>query len=170
MPLNENRQRFVAAYLGEARRNATEAARIAGYKKPGQQGHALLKVLEIQQAIEAEREDVKQHSRLTMQRRLEILDDLTQRHLRLIEARAEGTKSDNIEGGDTGLLVRSQKSVNNQTVTEYSADTAVVKELRELLKQTAIELGEWTEKRENSGQMGVIVEVVYEDDNASDDE
>lgn len=30
---------FIAAYLGEAKGNATEAARIAGYKKPKEQGY-----------------------------------------------------------------------------------------------------------------------------------
>jgi len=38
---------FVSAYLGDAHGNATEAARMAGYKNPGQQGHALLKKHEI---------------------------------------------------------------------------------------------------------------------------
>ena len=45
--LTTRQELFVAAYLGEAKGNATEAARIAGYKKPGQYGHDLLKNPEI---------------------------------------------------------------------------------------------------------------------------
>ncbi len=36
--LTEKQRRFVEAYVGEARGNATEAARLAGYKKPHPQG------------------------------------------------------------------------------------------------------------------------------------
>lgn len=45
--LTTKQEAFVAAYLGAAHGNATEAARMAGYKNPGQQGHALLKKHEI---------------------------------------------------------------------------------------------------------------------------
>ena len=46
-PLNPQQEAFVAAYLGEAHGNASEAARIAGYKKPGQYGHQLLKNIQV---------------------------------------------------------------------------------------------------------------------------
>lgn len=45
--LTTRQELFVAAYLGEAHGNATEAARIAGYAKPGAEGHRLLKNAEI---------------------------------------------------------------------------------------------------------------------------
>jgi hypothetical protein len=45
--LTTKQQEFVAAYIGEAHGNATEAARMAGYAKPGQEGHRLLKNAEI---------------------------------------------------------------------------------------------------------------------------
>lgn len=45
--LTLKQQRFIAAYLGEARGNATEAARIAGYAHPMQAGHRLLRNDEI---------------------------------------------------------------------------------------------------------------------------
>lgn len=41
--LNTKQEAFIAAYIGEARGNASEAARIAGYKNPGQYGHYLMK-------------------------------------------------------------------------------------------------------------------------------
>lgn len=45
--LNHKQQLFVEAYLGKANGNATEAARIAGYKQPHSQGPRLLENVEI---------------------------------------------------------------------------------------------------------------------------
>lgn len=45
--LTLKQEAFIAAYLGAAQGNATEAARMAGYAKPGQEGHRLLKNAEI---------------------------------------------------------------------------------------------------------------------------
>jgi phage terminase small subunit len=45
--LSTKREAFIAAYLGEAHGNATEAARMAGYKKPHPEGHRLLQNAEI---------------------------------------------------------------------------------------------------------------------------
>lgn len=49
--LTPKRQRFVDAYTGEAMGNATEAARIAGYKSPRSEGCRLLTFADIQQEI-----------------------------------------------------------------------------------------------------------------------
>lgn len=51
MALTNKQQAFVEYYLGYAQWNATEAARRAGYRHPGQQGHRLLKNVEIKQHI-----------------------------------------------------------------------------------------------------------------------
>ena len=51
--LPEKRRRFVEAYMGEAAGNASEAARIAGYKCPGPEGFRLLQYAEIQAAIDS---------------------------------------------------------------------------------------------------------------------
>ena len=48
---NDQQATFVLAYVGEAAGNATKAAEIAEYAHPGQQGHRLLKDVEIQAAI-----------------------------------------------------------------------------------------------------------------------
>jgi phage terminase small subunit len=53
MALTNKQQVFVEAYLGDARWNATEAARIAGYAEPGQQGYRLLKNVQIAEAVKA---------------------------------------------------------------------------------------------------------------------
>lgn len=45
--LTLKQEAFIAAYLGAAKGNATEAARIAGYRQPQSQGSRLLKNVEI---------------------------------------------------------------------------------------------------------------------------
>ena len=49
--LNPKQRLFVEYYLGVAHLNATKAARLAGYAEPGQQGHRLLKNVQIAEAI-----------------------------------------------------------------------------------------------------------------------
>jgi transposase-like protein len=66
----------------------------------------------------------------------------------LVEARAaKMAETQEIEGGETGLLVRDYKGKDaNRAV--YHFDAALMRELREHEKQAATELGEWTEKRD----------------------
>lgn len=56
------------------------------------------------------------------------------------------------QGLETGRVVRQYKGFGNgeflEIRTEYMVDNATVKERRELLKQLAMELGEWNEKGE----------------------
>jgi phage terminase small subunit len=49
--LTEKRRRFVLAYVGEAMGNATEAARIAGYAKPTEEGSFLLRNPQVRDAL-----------------------------------------------------------------------------------------------------------------------
>jgi phage terminase small subunit len=49
--LTTKQQEFIAAYLGEAHGNATEAARMAGYTHPKQQGSRLLSNVDIASRI-----------------------------------------------------------------------------------------------------------------------
>lgn len=57
--LTDKQKTFIDAYLGEAKMNATQAARIAGYKQPHVQGAQNLAKLSdhIQQAMEAKHDD-----------------------------------------------------------------------------------------------------------------
>lgn len=50
-PLTGKRRLFVEAYLGKANCNKTEAARLAGYASPGQEGHRVYKDPAVQAAI-----------------------------------------------------------------------------------------------------------------------
>ena len=85
-------------------------------------------------------------------RRLAALQDRWERMQRVIEQRASDPKFLGVPGGDTGLLVHMVKGVgkgdNFQLIDLYAVDTALLKEMREHEKQAAIELGQWTEKKE----------------------
>lgn len=164
--MNDKQHGFVAAYIGEAERNATEAARIAGYKKPGQQGHRLLKNVEIQKAVGEWRAEVKTESITDLSYRLARYADLERRYVMLIEARADDIGSE-APGGESGLLVRQRKMLgggeHGYEISEYVADPAVTKELRETLKQAAQDSGQWTDKYDQSGKIAVTVRVEYAD-------
>ena len=63
--LPPKRRAFVLAYLGEAKGNATEAARMAGYAHPGTQGHRLLQNVHVASALESAREETTSERILT---------------------------------------------------------------------------------------------------------
>jgi phage terminase small subunit len=56
--LTGKRKLFVDYYLGQANCNKTEAARLAGYNHPGQEGHRLYKVPEIREAIDGRMREI----------------------------------------------------------------------------------------------------------------
>lgn len=71
MALNLKQEEFIAAYLGEAKGNATEAARIAGYKHPHSQGPRLLENVEIASRV-------KQHIENAAMSAHDVLSELAQ--------------------------------------------------------------------------------------------
>lgn len=158
--MTPQRVAFVAAYIGEARGNASEAARIAGYKHPGQEGHRLLKIAEIEQAVRAWRDEVKRRGIASVEYRINRLDELEQKYFDLIEARRLAYRDDEkVVGGDTGLVVKQYKMIGGgdraMLVEEYAADTGVTREIRGLHEQAAKELGQWKENVNHSGEIGV---------------
>lgn len=80
------------------------------------------------------------------QNRINALSERLDRMQELIAARAS-SMADEIAGGETGLLV----AIPMQWGSKYAFDAALLKEMREHEKQAAIELGEWSEKRELTG-------------------
>ena len=103
--------------------------------------------------------------------RIEVLNTRHKRLERIIEARAVEHKG--VPGGDTGLLICQVKFIKvyetgeseavadadellhptrtSVQVKEYMIDVGLLREMREIEKQAAIELGEWTQKHEHSG-------------------
>lgn len=70
----------------------------------------------------------------------------------VIEERGASEYMREVEGGRTGVLVRDYKGANMLPV--YKVDAALLKEMRDLEREIAIEVGEWTERRELSGPDG----------------
>jgi hypothetical protein len=84
---------------------------------------------------------------------------------RLIDARANDRDTQRGPGGDTGLVVRQFKVTNGrnaQIVEEYVFDKAIIDARQALRKQIAQELGQWTEKKEISGD-GLPIMVVFKE-------
>lgn len=177
MALSAKQATFVSAYIGEAKGNATEAARIAGYKHPGQQGHDLLKKLEIKAAIDEHMAEVKRQGIALRENRVEELANRHKLLKRVIAERAESEYLADVPGGSTGLVVKQLKSfkhvyerdpndpdskAHQVTVEQWesSVDTGLLRELREHERQIAQELGEWTEKSEIKNTGAVSLELI----------
>lgn len=86
--------------------------------------------------------------------RVQALDDRWLRMRRIIAERAASAEMQSVPGGTSGLLIRTVKGVgggeNFQVVDEYAVDTGLLRELREVEKQAAQEMGQWTEKHEHT--------------------
>ena len=97
-------------------------------------------------------------------RRLQALDARWHALQRLIAERAADPALQHVPGGQTGLLVRTLKSIGGgpavREVEDFTLDAALLKELREHEKQAAQELGQWSERRQVTGQDGGALEVV----------
>lgn len=75
-PLTPKQQRFAAAYMGEAKQNGSEAARIAGYKVPAQAATYLLTKPHIDKELRRLRQKTEDKTTLTRIKTLEILQEI----------------------------------------------------------------------------------------------
>ena len=91
--------------------------------------------------------------------RVAALDDRWNRMKHVINERAVDPQMQDVAGGKTGLLVHQVKGIGKgedfQVIDLYMVDAGLLKEMREHEKQTAQELGQWTEKQEISGSIDV---------------
>lgn len=82
--------------------------------------------------------------------RVKAYQDRWRRMKRLIEERASDPLMEKVAGGTTGLLAHDMKSIGSGTsataIDVYEFDAALLKEMRELEKQAAQDMGQWTEK------------------------
>jgi hypothetical protein len=99
-------------------------------------------------------------ARYVLGRRAARLAALQRRHDALeavIAERAAQPGMESVPGGRTGLLVKTVKQLGSGDaavlVNEYRVDGVLLKDLREIEKQAAIECGQWVRKGEVSGQV-----------------
>jgi hypothetical protein len=168
--LNPKQAVFVAAYIGEAKHNATEAARIAGYKQPGMHGHRLMKNDEIQTAIAEHLAAIKARGIAEKQNRIDAANDRHQRMQRVMDERAADPFYADVPGGSTGIVLKRLKNVTHAyekdpddpnskahqvTVERWEVEdnVALLREMREHEKQVAQEVGDWQEQVQIDGGM-----------------
>jgi transposase-like protein len=119
----------------------------------------------VQEEIEEYVAVVRRRGIARLEKRVDALNDRWRRMQRVIEARAQ-TYADDAHGAETGLLCRTVRwegtGDDRRAINEYEFDAALAREMREHEKQAAQELGQWTEKRELSGDPDhpVVVKVV----------
>lgn len=106
----------------------------------------------IDEILEAYRVETRRLGLSNRDRRIRAINDRWNRLQRVLEDRADDQSLKDVPGGSTGLIVHDIKGVGKgedfQLVDLYSVDTATLRELREMEKQAAQELGQWVEKRE----------------------
>jgi hypothetical protein len=131
----------------------------AGYKQAGASANAARlirnptlssRVNELQNEIAAKFSQSREERLSSLQRRIDGYDERRQGLLAVIGERA--IAGWDAPGASTGLLVRELKVIgagkSAREVEVFRVDTGLLRELRELEKQAAIELGQWTEKRD----------------------
>lgn len=168
MALSLKQEKFVAAYVGPANGNATEAARLAGYKGTAKTlasvGSENLAKPEIAEAVAAYRTEVRRQGIRALENRLDEYEERWRLMRRLRVARAEDEAIRRFPGGDTGLLVPTVKQIGGgdtaERVEEAELDTGYLREMRELEKQASQETGQWTEKKEIAGAGGGPLEIL----------
>lgn len=154
--LTTKQEAFVAAYIGEARGNATEAARLAGYKGSdatlASVGAENLRKPQIASHIAKQREKIEQRAIADLQARVDGYDDRRSALLRIVAERGVSPDYAKVPGGRTGWLVRTVKQIgageSAERVEEYAFDSGLHRELRELEKQAAQDLGQWQDRKQ----------------------
>jgi hypothetical protein len=98
-------------------------------------------------------------------RRAVRLREKMERHAllkRVIGERADHVEMQDAPGGKTGLLCLDYKGKDADRAV-YKLDAALLKELRDLEREIAIELGQWAERKEISGPDGAAIPVSISD-------
>jgi hypothetical protein len=139
----------------------------------------------IYECIRTTRDELLKRGVRERQNRIDQIDNIVGKINRVINARATHYEEDEkakAQGADTGLIVRKYKVIgtgeNSREVEEYEVDVATLRELREQLKQAAIEVGEWAEKRLfgsadaqlATAEMSALIAKAYGDDDDQEDE
>lgn len=163
--LTVKRQAFVEAYVYKTNGNATEAARIAGYKSADPEGRQLLRFPTVRAAIDqllAERSAaIKAEGIANLQNRIDDMNELRDSLKATKAARAADPAIRRAPGGEYGLQTITYKTIPNAdpdkpaiTVQEVKIDTGLITSWLNVLKQAPQDLGTWTERKEHTGKDG----------------
>lgn len=166
--LTDQHREFVSYYVGQARMNASLAARLAGYSHRSATG--LMQLPQVREEIDRVLDELRSENILNKRNRLEVLIDMADRALTIRDRRAahyqrQLDRGMAVEpGAETGMLLRSPKVApdgagGSVVIDEWSYDRALAADLRSTLEHTARELGEWNEKHTVTGANGGPVEV-----------
>lgn len=97
------------------------------------------------------RRDARQLGIAVKENRLRSLDDRWRRLNAIILQRARHDDFQGFPGGNSGLMGRVVKWIGNgenrELVVEHELDVGLLREIREVEKQAAMELGQWTEAK-----------------------
>jgi hypothetical protein len=119
-------------------------------------------VARVEQSLAEFRGAVRAAGLSVRERRVKVLNDRWRRLHQVVTERAADPKMQGVPGGSTGLLVHNVKAVGKgedfRLIDLYEVDTGLLRELREVEKQAAVELGQWTEKLEQTGDTTICVE------------
>jgi hypothetical protein len=174
--LTTKQEAFVAAFIGAARGNATEAARMAGYRGSDNVLKAIasenLTKPDIATRIKEYRDQIEAEGLANLQNRLNEYNDRWYRMRQIRDERASDSWLADVPGGSTGLVVKQLKQVKHireeedkdKTYTvevwESAVDTGYLREIRELEKHAAQDLGQWEDKSVVSGPGGAPLMVM----------
>jgi len=94
------------------------------------------------------------HNEGLARRAVRVREKMARRSLlkQIIAERGADISMQDVPGGKTGLLIREYRGQSELPV--YKLDATLLKELRDLEREIAIELGQWTEKKELTGAGG----------------
>jgi phage terminase small subunit len=160
--LTAKEQLFVSKLIGEANGNATKAAELAGYQATTRESLMVIAARtkarpHVKAAISEALGQVKLDGIAVVENRIVALQDRWDRMKALIAARAEDPQMQKVTGGTTGLLVHNIKSIGQgrdaERVDVYEIDAALLREMRELERQAAQEMGQWLDRSEVSGKI-----------------
>jgi phage terminase small subunit len=127
--LTEKRRRFVLAYVGEAMGNASEAARIAGYAHPMQQGHDTLRNREVAEAIRALTKPDEDEAIASSERLHKQLSDIALGKVEEVERKA----SDMVAAAKLLLTARGELVKRVERVDQPKSRAELVAKLEETL-------------------------------------
>lgn len=118
----------------------------------------------VQEIVDGAAEAAKTTGIADKVRRLREYDERWRLLRQIRQERATNAMYSGVPGGSTGLLVRTVKRIgvgrDSETVEEFSVDTGLLAEMRQLEQQAAKELGQWVEKKEHSGKIETPLRIV----------